>query len=246
MSANSSIKKSLSWVGLTLWAVISLIVGQTIAGVILLNITLSTNQNIQTTIGAALGYGIALMIAIGLKPLITQKKPDVKVLGINRLPSWFDIGLGVLSVLPYYLLAGVAVWFGTSVLHVIDPSVGQEIAFTNVYNRIDYAVAFVTFVVFAPLAEELLFRGYLLGNLSEKGSSWLAVVVTALVFGSLHAPGFTESGIVWQWGAAADTFALAIAAGCLRLLTKSIWAGVVLHALKNAIAFYFLFVFPML
>lgn len=220
--------------------------GQTIAGVMLLNISISTNQNIQTTIGAALGYCIALVIAIGLKPLITKQKPDKKTLGISRLPSWMDIGLGILSVLPYYLLAGVVVWLGISVLKVIDPSVGQQIAFTSVYARIDYAVAFITFVVLAPLAEELLFRGYLLGGLSEKGSRWLAVIVTAVVFGLLHAPGFTESGIVWQWGAAADTFALGIIAGSLRVVTKNIWAGVILHAIKNAVAFYFLFIVPML
>lgn len=224
----------------------SLIMGQFIAAIVLLNLTVSTNSNVQTAIGAALGYIIALVIAIGLKPLVTKKPVSTALLGVDRYPSWMDIGLAVLSVLPYFLLAGVVVWIGMNIIGVIDPKVGQEIAFNNVSARIDYVVAFITFVIMAPLAEELLFRGYLLGGLIEKGNVWLAVIVSSVVFGLLHAPGFTETGIVWQWGAAADTFALAIVAGSLRVTTKNIWAGVILHAIKNGIAFYFLFITPML
>ena len=106
-------------------------------------------------------------------------------------------------------------------------------------------VAFITLVVLAPLAEELLFRGYFLGKTSEKIGKWLAVIVTALVFGFMHLLAPTESGIVLQWGAAADTFAMGLTAGILRTLTGSIWAGVILHSIKNGIAYYFLFINPL-
>lgn len=245
MSASSSSKTVAYWIGLAAWTVVSLIAGQFIAALLLLNFTVSPNPNVQTAIGAALGYIIALFITVGLKPLVTKQPVSIKLLGVSRSPSWMDIGLAMLSVLPYFLLTAVVVWVGIGV-GVIDPKVGQEIAFSNVSARIDYVVAFITFVIMAPLAEELLFRGYLLGGLMEKGSAWLAVIVSSVVFGLLHAPGFTETGIVWQWGAAADTFALAIVAGSLRVTTKNIWAGVILHAIKNGIAFYFLFVAPML
>ncbi len=244
--ASSSIKTVVYGFGLIIWTVFSLIVGQLIAGIILVSLPVVINQNVETTIGAALGYLIGLVIAILLLPAIKRRKPKLAVLGASRLPSWSDIGLGILSVVPYFLLTALLIWIGVSLLKVIDPTVGQQIAFTQVSTRIDYVVTFITLVVLAPAAEELLFRGYLLGRLSGKWHKWVAVIVTALVFGMLHAPGFTQTGVVWQWGAVADTFALGIIAGSLRMLTGSIWAGVILHAIKNMIAFYFLFVSPML
>lgn len=191
---------------------------------------------------AALGYALGLGLALGAPALISRKFVSRKVLGIERAVSWTDIGLSILTVLPYYILSGVIVWLGLEVFHVIDPDVGQQIGFAQPSQRIEFIVAFITLVILAPLAEELLFRGYFLGRLSEKISKWLALIVTALVFGLLHLPGVTDTGVVWQWGAAADTFALGLIAGSLRLLTGGIWAGVLLHAIKNAIAYYFLFI----
>jgi membrane protease YdiL (CAAX protease family) len=51
--------------------------------------------------------------------------------------------------------------------------------------------------------------------------------------------------LVLQWATALDTFALGIVAGSLRLLSGSIWAGMLLHAIKNGIAYYFLFINPL-
>lgn len=245
MSASSYSKKLLYGVCLTIWVVFSLLVGQTVAGLILYSLTVSSNLVAQTAVEAALGYVFALLIAIGGLALVRKKQIDKSAIGLGRLPSWSDIGLGILSVLPYYLLAAAVVWVGVSVLQVIDPTVGQEIAFKNVSTRLDYMLVFITFVVVAPFAEELLFRGYFLGKLSDYWGKWLAVIATAIIFGLLHLPGFTEDGVVWQWGAAADTFTMGLVAGILRQLSGSIWAGVLLHSIKNAVAFYFLFINPL-
>lgn len=231
--------------GLTVWVVFALILGQSLAGLALIYLPLAINPAVQTTILAALGYALGLGIALGLPALATRKPISLQTLGISRSLSWTDIGLSILSVLPYYVLSGALLWLGMEIFKVIDPEVGQQISFAQPSQQIEYLVAFITLVVVAPLAEELLLRGYFLGRLSEKISKWLAVIITALMFGLLHLLGFTETGIVLQWGASVDTFALGLVAGVLRLATHGIWAGVLLHAIKNAIAFYFLFVNPL-
>jgi membrane protease YdiL (CAAX protease family) len=79
----------------------------------------------------------------------------------------------------------------------------------------------------------------------ERINKFVAVGLTAIAFGSLHLLGFTDNGVVLQWAAAADTFSLGLVLGSLRLITGSIWAGVLLHALKNSVAYYFLFIYTL-
>ena len=230
--------------GAAAWVIIGVLVGQIIGGLLVISLPLQVNAAVETTLAAALGYSFAILIVIGIPLLIRKKKPDYKLLGLHRLPQWSDIGLGALSILPYFLFASVIVWLGTEVLRFIDPSVGQQVSFTNLYQQIEYVVAFITLVIMAPFAEELLFRGYFQGRATKKLGKFFGVIIVAIVFGLMHLVGVTETGIVLQWGAAADTFSLGIIAGVLRLLTGSIWASVVLHAIKNGIAYYFLFIAP--
>lgn len=232
-------------IGLSLWLVASFIIGQSLAALIVFSLPFEANETVVTTILAALGYVLALALAIGVPALLTRKATSKSILGIDRLLSWSDIGIGILSLLPYFLLSAIVLYLGMEVFTIIDPDVGQDIPFKNLNLRLEYLVAFITLVVMAPLAEELLFRGYYLGQLGEKIGRWLAVIVSAVLFGSMHLLAPTESGVVLQWGAAADTFAMGLTVGILRVLTKSIWAGVLLHSIKNGIAYYFLFINPL-
>ncbi len=244
MSANL-LGKAVYAVGLTLWVVFALFLGQALAALVVFNLPFQSNESVLTTIVAAVGYGLGLLLAIGVPALATRKWATKKTLGIERLPSWSDIGLGILSLLPYYIVSGTVLYLGLEVFKVIDPEVGQQIAFDNLSLRIEYVVAFITLVILAPLAEELLFRGYFLGRMTERTGKWVALFVTAIAFGAMHLFGYSETGLVLQWGAAADTFAMGLTAGILRLLSGSIWAGVLLHSIKNCIAYYFLFISPL-
>lgn len=244
MLANLSAKIGLS-LSLTIWVVISLVVGQIVGQLIVLSLNIQANVAVLTTVAAVLGYTLGIVIAVGGSLAISSRRMfDKKSWGIDRLPSWSDIGLGVLAVLPYFVLASVVIWIGTDVVRLIDPEVGQQQTFTNLYLRIEYIVAFFTLVILAPIAEEFLFRGFFQGKATKYIGSAAGVILVAAIFGLMHLIGFTEEGgVVLQWGAAADTFALGLAAGILRLITGSIWAGVILHAIKNGIAYYFLFIY---
>ena len=209
MLANLSAKIGLS-LSLTIWVVISLVVGQIVGQLIVLSLNIQANVAVLTTVAAVLGYTLGIVIAVGGSLAVSPRRMfDKKSWGIDRLPSWSDIGLGVLSVLPYFVLASVVIWIGTDVVRLIDPEVGQQ-----------------------------------QGKATKYIGSAAGIILVAAIFGLMHLIGFTEEGgVVLQWGAAADTFALGLAAGILRLITGSIWAGVILHAIKNGIAYYFLFIY---
>jgi membrane protease YdiL (CAAX protease family) len=81
-----------------------------------------------------------------------------------------------------------------------------------------------------------LFRGYLLGKLRKYVPLWAAILVTSLLFGFVHG----------AWNVGIDVFALSIVLCLLRVWTKTLWAPILLHMLKNAVAFYLLFINPLL
>jgi membrane protease YdiL (CAAX protease family) len=76
------------------------------------------------------------------------------------------------------------------------------------------------------VCEEVLFRGAILGLLRTGRAAWVAVVVQAFAFALLH-------GMLLR---VPPTLALGLLLGFLRIRTRSIWPGVVVHALHNACA----------
>lgn len=87
-------------------------------------------------------------------------------------------------------------------------------------------LVFLSTVVLAPLTEEWLFRGILQQSLGERWSYWVAVPVTALVFGLLH-------GLDGWWVAA--TYGLVI--GLLATRLRSLIFPMMVHGLLNLTVF---------
>jgi membrane protease YdiL (CAAX protease family) len=130
-------------------------------------------------------------------------------------------------------LAAVAARF---LLPWIDQNQTQDVGFADINTAWEYVAAFFGLVVLPPVAEELIFRGYLLGRLREKFSAWPAAIVVSAVFGFVHG----------QWNVGLDVFVLSLFLCYLRERTGSVWAGMALHGLKNGIAYFFLFIGPLI
>jgi membrane protease YdiL (CAAX protease family) len=176
----------------------------------------------------ALGVGVALVI--GLPRIVFGVRTSRRVLGIARLPTWKDIGLGVGGVVVYGAVAMVVLAIAAA-LSLIDITQVQSVGNTSVYG-VDRLVAFATLVVVVPLAEELLFRGFLYGRLrGARVPFWLSAVVVSVVFGAMHG----------QWNVGIDVFCLSMVATYLREHTGTIWPGLTMHMIKNLIAFYYTF-----
>ncbi len=88
--------------------------------------------------------------------------------------------------------------------------------------------------VFAPIFEEILFRGILLKGLINTSTNekevWLAIVFTAFMFGVIHMN-------PWQFIAAMIS---GIALGYVYYRTKSLGNTIFMHALNNGISVYIL------
>lgn len=83
------------------------------------------------------------------------------------------------------------------------------------------------------ICEELLFRGFILQGLRGSVRPWVAVVVTALLFGLLHMSIYRLAG----------TTALGVIMGFLVLRTGSIYPAMLFHFVNNALALTFAMVF---
>lgn len=193
------------------------------------------DETILNTIFAAVIYLLALGFVIVL-PRIWHSYTTKKDLGLTRWPSWADIGLAPLGFIIYFIASSLLVFIASSIFSGFDVSQVQEIGFTRFSQSYEYILAFVTLIIVAPVAEELLFRGYLYGKLKKHLPVWVSIFITSVVFGLVH----------MQWNVGLDVFALSIVLCSLREITGNIWSGMLLHMLKNSVAFFIIFISPML
>ena len=226
------------------WVVFSFAAAQVVVGILVqllvwLGVPLKQLDSavLQTSV-AGLIYAISLVIVIGAPWWLKKVRTSREVLGLTRLPRWTDILLAPAAFIIYGLISAILLAVISYFLSGVDWTQVQQVGFDSLHARYEYILAFTTLVIVAPIAEETLFRGYLFGNLKRRVPVWLAILVTSLIFGALHL-GITAP---LQWNVALDTFALSIILCGLRLITGSIWAGILLHILKNGIAYYILFV----
>lgn len=123
---------------------------------------------------------------------------------------------------PRILLWGVVLLVSISV--VIDPLLSHLPVPSQDYGRGGWTLLSV--VVLAPVAEELLFRGLLLEMLRRNMGVLAAVVASSAVFAAMHL----------QPAVMIDAFLAGLALCYIYLLTRSIYACIILHMFNNAIA----------
>ena len=95
----------------------------------------------------------------------------------------------------------------------------------------DWAQIIFLYGVYAGFFEELLIRGIILRWLEELTGSWIALIISALIFGFLHAGNDNATFF--------SSLAIAIEAGVLLgaayMLTRSLWLAIGLHAGWNLV-----------
>lgn len=256
MSQNSSSKPRLrsvrNWqfvAGVSLWTLVGfltvewVIVPVLIQGLVQAGVPLgSINPALFNTIAAAVIYVLSLMFVIGLPYWLRQRQTTKRDIGMTRLPSWLDLVMAPAAFFVYMISFGIIAYIVSLLIPNFNFTQTQEIGFSGLSHQYEYILAFATLVILAPLAEETLFRGYLFGKLKKHAPIWLSIIITSVLFGGLH----LIAGEQLQWNVALDTFVLSLVLCSLRLVTGNIWAGILLHMLKNGIAYYFLFINPSL
>ena len=191
----------------------------------------------------AMLYLFAVIIVIGLPYWFVvyvlrrpkEKGAMKKLLGLSQPIKWRHLGIFSLCVVGY--VTGTIIFSSlATLLPGYNPDQEQDVGFKNLNGSLDLILAFIALVILPPIAEELVFRGYLFGKLREQSGFWVSAIITSIIFGLVHL----------QWNVGVDTFVLSIFLCYLREKTGSIWMSMLLHALKNGVAYFFLFIAPLL
>jgi uncharacterized protein len=105
--------------------------------------------------------------------------------------------------------------------------------FSSIFDKLKAFPVTLVFATcfFAPLLEEILFRGILLRGLLNQGKNpWMAILFTSFLFGLVHAN-------PWQF---VSGLFLGLTMGYIYYRTHSLLTTIFIHALNNGIAAYIL------
>ena len=174
-----------------------------------------------------LTYSISVALILIVPKFVSKKfKTDKKELGMTDLPTFTDIGIAVLGyILSFAAAMGVILLLSN--FNLINTAERHALGFHNLVSGQERAIAYVAMAVIAPIAEEIIFRGWLYGKLRKELSIAPAIILTSLLFGFLHAP-----------LSAAISVSILSAIMCLeREITGTIYAGIITHMIQNSIAF---------
>jgi len=184
-----------------------------------------------------------VVVVTAIYGFLRRRKLSLTAIGLKR-PRWRDAGYGTLALPLYYALLFVGVAVIQAIFSGFNTDQQQEIGFNNVAGALPLILTFISLVVLPPLAEEIMIRGFLFSSFKRVVSVRWAIFITSLIFAAAHLPEGGAAGPLWI--AFVDTFALSLVLCTLREKTGSLWAGITLHALKNGIAYYALFITPLL
>jgi len=169
--------------------------------------------------------------------LLNRAKIAKARIGIVK-PALKDILYAAAGYLVYLVTLTVIVALITMYTNFLNTDQPQDIGFDGAAGSQLYLV-FLSLVVLPPIAEEIMFRGFLFSSLRQKFRFRYAVIATSVLFGIAHLQ--FGNGAPLLWTAAIDTFILSCVLCYLREKTGSLWPSILLHALKNCIAFFVLF-----
>jgi membrane protease YdiL (CAAX protease family) len=165
--------------------------------------------------------------------LLRSQKKKLKDIYFTK-PKIFSL----LASIPAF---GVYVLFSSGIYFLYSPFLSEEtvnqeqdIGYSSSGNEpLELVFIFISLVVIAPLLEELLFRGFVLRGLVKSAGWPVAIIASSILFGFAHL----------QLNVGLDTFALGVVAATLVYATNNLWPSIMLHAIKNLVAFLLLFEF---
>lgn len=185
------------------------------------------DERTTASLGLGLGVTIAFNVALlGLVAALTRRGPGelAATLGLTRFRAralWRPLAamLGCYAMLAAY--AAIVEAVGVSALEP-QSTLPEEVALAPA----TLALAGVSAVALAPLAEEVFYRGFLFGGLAQWGF-WPAAILSGAVFSAAH----------FDVGSLIPFFIIGVALAWLFWRRGDLWESVAFHVLFNAIGF---------
>lgn len=188
------------------------------------------------------GYGLVQSMAVealklGASPyaatLLYVALAGVYVYGIYK---WYQKGPVHIEKSGFnrFIWLPALVWFLSLVVQFFlpnDPSVNQQIATDLTLSQPLFS--FFAIVIFAPLTEELIFRGmlarYLFPKQDNSKQTLIFLLVSSLLFALIHFPGDVQQFLVYA--------SLGLSLGLAYVSRKGLVYSISLHALNNLVSF---------
>jgi membrane protease YdiL (CAAX protease family) len=171
---------------------------------------------------------IALIIGM-VWPLVRgmQRAPWRGALGLHRGQGWWrEMGMGVLGWLASLPLLVLGMIAASWIMKLTGEFPSHPIVDVFAGNGWAKFGAILLAVVWAPISEEIMFRGLLFPGLSAWLRCLLGAVLGAFVFAVIHPQG---------WAGVPAIMVLACSFSFLRLWRQSLIASMTAHALNNGI-----------
>ena len=170
---------------------------------------------------------VGLLLALGYLGL--RRRLSWRLLGPVR-PGFVQVLLGLAvgvvgTILAYAVNAAITVLFD------LEAPVEQQLLQDVLAGGVTTAFVVLAAVVFAPLAEEVLFRGLLFQSLRRRLGLWFAALTSSLVFCLVHVEIITSQPL-----ALTGLFVLAVVFAWSFHRTGSLVVPILAHATFNAVS----------
>lgn len=169
-----------------------------------------------------LTYIFSLLFAIRYAIKKSKKKEgNAFSLGFNKIPN---------RLFPVIIITTLALIVGIERISDILPMPSSvQKFFEDIFTKDVFSI--VSVVIAAPIMEELLCRGIVLGGLLKNYPPYKAILISALFFALIHLN-------PWQ---ALPAFFAGLFLGWVFYKTKSVIPGMIIHGINNGLVMLFLF-----
>lgn len=195
----------------------------------------------KNTFGQFIAVVVMETISVALLLLFLRKRrATLATIGLKGRPAWRDAAYALAGFGAYIVIYTLVITITKKVIPEINLDQKQDIGFEHV-SHLQIPLVFISLVVLPPIVEELVMRGFLYTGLKQELPKIAAMLITSILFALAHLQAGSSAPLLWVAGV--DTFILSMVLLQLRDRTGKLWSPMMLHALKNLIAFLSLFIF---
>lgn len=192
-------------------------------------IVLTSLMNYQDVLSNSLNYALGIGYIVFVLALIWFLWNRYRTYAKEMIQSikGRDIGFVIL----FYFLGRIIAIGGTALMQAIygEEATANDQIINSMTDKSTFALYLIGFVlsigILVPIIEELTYRGIAVNLLFKKGRFWAPLIVTSLIFGSLHA----STDII--------SFSIYVLMGVVFFLAynrrKNIMDSILLHILNN-------------
>ncbi|MDO8916316.1 MAG: CPBP family glutamic-type intramembrane protease [Coriobacteriia bacterium] len=184
-----------------------------------------TDNGIMLARGTVLALYYSAQICMLLLLALRRDVGFLEAFRLDAPPDFLSIPLGLSMLVVTWSFS--MLFRAAAIAAGWKPPASDSPSLTQLFgaDALGMTVTVVVVVLLAPIVEELIVRGIVLGALGQRLGRWWAIALSALMFATLH-------GSLWSF--VPMTF-LGLALGRIASWRRSLWPAIILHVAYNAV-----------